>query len=107
MQVAEGKCCSAWVNTWIRPCTLAPALVRARISPLIPISANGITLGKDAWLAAASRRPTAGAVGMRQGEMGETEDIGFKTRDAVCHMCTSNSAPPACCLAFSGTLPNR
>ena len=27
-------------------------------------------------------RPTAGAVGMSQGEMGETEDIGFKARDA-------------------------
>ena len=62
MQVAQGKCCSACVNTWIRPCTLAPALVRARISPFLPISANGVTLGKDAWLAAASRRWVGGGV---------------------------------------------
>jgi len=36
-------------------------------------------------------RPTAGAVGMSQGEMGETEDIGFKTRDARVCMSVSDS----------------
>ena len=60
MQVAEGKWCSAWVN--IGPCTLAPSLVRARVSPFLLISANGITRGKDAWLAAASRRWVGGGV---------------------------------------------
>jgi len=35
------------------------------------------------------------AIGMRQREMGETEDIGIKTRDAVVCKSVSDSLEPA------------